>query len=253
MQNADTRPVVLFETGLVDALIRGAAVQAAVLLDLDLAVLERPHLGLLVTAGAVDLRAVPPVRLDIGERRRGLAVDDFVPVHRDGPADLHRVDREVITVAQWDVDDLVRFTIAVEEPVVVLELNPRGGDRVDDPGRLERVAGHQLAADQTRVRIEQLLGVGDGLVQRGVAAEARAGRAHPGIVEVVERPVRGAGLFGRIARLTEILVGPDVGRLEKIVLPEVIPQPGQFLDLQNQRRVLVPLPVTHDVSTLSQR
>ena len=60
--------------------------------------------------------------LGVGEDGCRLTVDDLLAVHRDRPTDLHRVDREVVPVAQRNVDDLVRITVAVEEPVVVLEL-----------------------------------------------------------------------------------------------------------------------------------
>ena len=87
----------------------------------------------------------------------------------------------------------------MDEPVVDHELNPRGGEEVEDRGRLELVACHQLAADRPRVGHEQVGRVGHGVLQGHVAPEPAAGRAHARILKIVAAPVGRARLAnGRI-------------------------------------------------------
>ena len=50
------------------------------------------------------------------------------------------------------------------EPVVVLELDPAGGEDVERLGRLELVAGQQPLGDLARARLELQLGHGSGAV-----------------------------------------------------------------------------------------
>ena len=245
VQDTDTGPVVVLETGQVDALGGEALLQTPVLVDLDLAVGEGADVGLLVVARAIDLRAVPPVGLGVGEHRCRLAVDDLLAVHRNGPADLHRVLREPVIGTQRDVDDLVGLAITVEEPVVILELNPRRGDGVDDPGRLERITGHQLAADQARIRIKQFLCVSDRHARRSVAPEACARRTHPRVGQIVEGAVGRTSPLCLFGRLTQVGLRTDVRILEQVLRTKLIAQLGQRMNLHDQRWVLVPLRVAH--------
>ena len=77
----------------------------------------------------------------------------------------------------------------MDEPVVNHELDPRGGEEVEDRGRLELFACHQLAADRPRVGHEQVGRVGHRVLQRHVAPEAAADRAHARILQIVAGPV----------------------------------------------------------------
>jgi hypothetical protein len=84
--------------------------------------------------------------------------------------------------------------VLVHEPVVHHELNPRRGHQIENRRRDELVTGHQLAADDTRIRHQQVGRIGKRVLERDVAAEAATRRAHLGIGEVVVRAVDGARL-----------------------------------------------------------
>ena len=78
-----------------------------------------------------------------------------------------------------DVHDLFGLAAAVEEPVVVLELDPGGGEHVQVHGGLEGVARHQLERDLARARVVQarrLLRLDP--LRVDVASELAAVRAH---------------------------------------------------------------------------
>ena len=163
---------------------------------------------------AVDLRSVPPVRVGGHEGRR-----PAVPIRERVVAralDPHRPLRPRVVVGELELERLLGQVLAVAEPVVDLELEPRAGEDVHDRGGLELVAREQLAADEARVRLEQarqLLGVR--AVDRDVAAEAGADHPHRRLPEVVVAPVDrpgvvwaavGAGLRASGARVVEVLL-----------------------------------------------
>ena len=163
---------------------------------------------------AVDLRSVPPVRVGGHEGRR-----PAVPVRERVGAralDPHRPLGPRVVVGELELERLLGQVLAVAEPVVHFELEPRAGEDVHDRGGLELVAREQLAADEARVRLEQsrqLLGIR--ALDRDVAAEAGADHPHRRLPEVVvaavDRPgvVRaavGAGLRASGARVVEVLL-----------------------------------------------
>ena len=126
---------------------------------------------------AVDLRAVPPVRVGRHPGRRAAAlVRERIGARA---LDSHRPLGPRVVVGELELERLLGQVLAVAEPVVHLELEPRAGEDVDDRGGLELLARQQPAADEARVRVEQagqLLGVR--VPERDVAAEARADHAH---------------------------------------------------------------------------
>src|SRR6266511_4205093 len=105
-----------------------------------------------------------------------------------------------VVALEGDDPRTVRFVLAVAEPVVHLELDPRTGEQVERRRRLELVAGQQLPADEARVRLEQLvLGLEGGGLEGDVAPEAAAEAAHQRLVEVVEGAVqRSRGQMARV-------------------------------------------------------
>ena len=146
----------------------------------ELAVVVEPEPAALVLAerlgerglAAVDLGAVPPVR--VGRRRtsagrRSASGERVVP----RPFDAHRPLGPRVVGGQLELEGLLGQVLAVAEPVVHLELDPGAGEHVHDRGRLELVAGQELAADEARARLEQ---VGQRLRIRAVE-RARCGRS----------------------------------------------------------------------------
>ena len=177
---------------------------------------------------AVDLRAVPPVRVGRHPGRRAAAlVRERIGARALDP---HRPLGPRVVVGELELERLLGQVLAVAEPVVHLELEPRAGEDVDDRGGLELVARQQPAADEARVRVEQagqLLGVG--VPERDVAAEARPDHPHRGAAEVVVAPVRRprvvrAPVLGRLRA-----AGPGV---VEVLLAQPSPEAGQRVDAE---------------------
>ena len=94
--------------------------------------------------------------------------------------------------ASGDDPRVLGLVLAVAEPVVHLELDPRAGEQVERRRGNELLPRQQLAADGARVRLERIL-LAHRVLERDVAAETAAETAHQRVVEVVERPVERAG------------------------------------------------------------
>ena len=176
--------------------------------------------------GAVELRAVPPVRRRVQERRReGRA-------GRPGRVGqrlqhLERRRRPGIAGLEGQLERVLGVAAAVAEPVADHELDPRGGEQVQRLGGDERLAGEQLAADGARVRLhQQVVRLALGRGERDVAAEARAGHAHARLGEVVVDALVGARgqepgrkrrhrrrVHARLAaRVVQVLLAQDVAQ-----------------------------------------
>ena len=152
----------------------------------------------------VDLRSVPPVRVVGDERRRPVAVRRRVTPRA---LDLHRLLGPGIVGVERDEPRVLGLVLAVVEPVVHLELDPRAGEQVQRRRGDELVAGQKLARDDARVRLERVR-LAHRLVQRHVPPEAAAEAAHQRVVEIVVRAVERAR--GQVARV----IG-DVGLVER--------------------------------------
>ena len=138
---------------------------------------------------AVELGAVPPVRLGVGEHRR--AARSGPPRRRRGAHDLHGVARRgpVVAGGKGHLDALVAHALPVAHPVVDHELQPGGGQQVQDRRLLDPpVAGQERLAHLARVGVEQVAR-GRPAPERLVPAERRAGRARGGPAGVGERAV----------------------------------------------------------------
>ena len=129
---------------------------------------------------AVELRRVPPVRLGVEVRRRRTRRRPAAASGRQacaGSASVSRAMGRRPSSANRHV--LLASPSTVAEPVADHELEPRRDERVHRRRRHERVARQQLAADAARARLLQArLGLRERPLERDVAAEARAGRAH---------------------------------------------------------------------------
>ena len=135
----------------------------------------------------IDLRPVPPVRVVGDEGQRLIGVGARVGVRA---RDLHRVIRPRVVLLERNLPRVVRLDLAVAEPVVDLELDPRAREQVQGRCRLELLAREQLTADETRARVEHRVGrLPVGVGKRHVAPETTAEAAHERIVEVVEGSV----------------------------------------------------------------
>src|SRR3712207_1045811 len=87
VQAREPEPPVLVEAGGVDAGLLGVGEQAAVVADLELAVLHRAQAVLLLLAGPVDLGRVPPVGLGVAVVDVAAALPAGLVLRaRDGPA-----------------------------------------------------------------------------------------------------------------------------------------------------------------------
>ena len=151
VQEREADPEVPGDAREVDVLLELLRRQA-LLVDPELAVLARAERGGERRVAAVDLRAVPPVRV-VGDVRRRL-----VRVGRSGRACVRGIfigcSGQGSSSATGISPRLLRLGLAVAEPVVHLELDPRSGEQVERRRRLELLAGQELAADQARARVE---------------------------------------------------------------------------------------------------
>ena len=189
--------------------------QAPVVLHLDLAVGAGAENLLLGLGAAVDVRAVPPVRVLVDVGRRVVGVRHLRRIDRR-LRHVHRPLEPGIAVGERQIVRVVEGALGVHEPVVHLELDPGRRQHVEDRGRLERLAREERVADVARIGVEQVGGVGERFGERHVAAEPCAGRAHHRALQIVEGAVHGAAgllLLGGGARLLgELrLFGVDAG------------------------------------------
>ncbi len=100
---------------------------------------------------AIDLGAVPPVRVLVHPGRRGPV--RFLPRRvGDGAGHPHRALGPVVVGRQLDLVAGVPGRLGVAEPVVHLELQPGRGKEVQRLRRQERGSGQQFAADRAGVR-----------------------------------------------------------------------------------------------------
>ena len=211
--------------------------QAAVV-EFQLAVLagaQRLREGGLV---AVHLRTVPPVRVGGDEGRRAVGRRARVAARS---LDLHRVLRPRIVGRELDPPGVLLLVLAVAEPVVHLELDPRAGEEVERGRRDELLARQQLTADRTRVRLERVL-LPDGVLERDVAAEAAAEAPHQGVFEVVERAVeRACGQVARVVVDARLVERPATGVVE-VLGPQDVPQSDQHGHRERQRQLVPAVP-----------
>jgi hypothetical protein len=146
------------------------------LVQAQLAVLARADRLGECRIATVDLGAVPPVRVVGDEGRRFFRVTAWVLTRALDP---HRVLRPRIIGFERHDPRILRLVLAVTEPVVHLELDPRRGEQVQRRRRLELLAREQLPAHQPHVGIEQpLVRLARRRIERDVAAEAAAEAAH---------------------------------------------------------------------------
>ena len=165
VEKREADPVVVGEAGEVDAVeLRLGLVREHPVVHRELAVLARAELAVALLGRAVDLREVPPVRDGVDEGRRQARLR---PVRvRSGMVARTRIGVPVgplVVLVELDVDVGVGRVLAVAEPVVVLELDPAGGEHVERRRRLELVAQEEAVRDLARVRLHPLrhrLGLG---------------------------------------------------------------------------------------------
>ena len=157
----------------------------------------------------------------VSKHRRGAAVLDL-PTQRNRFTNPHRVLGEIVTGTQRNVDRLVGHAVTMEEPVVVLELNPGGGNSAEDARRLEGITRHQPPADGSWIRLEQPLPVGDGHRQRNIPPEAGALCAQPGFIEVIPASISGSRPLDLVGDVTEIFVRPKALRLKQVQVAQIV-------------------------------
>ena len=198
VQQAEPHPAVLGEPGDLATRDRIDA-QPPARADQHLAFAAGTERRLRRRAAAIDVRAVPPVRVLVDVGRRPFRVGDL---RRIGRRLRHAHGRLVplVAVGQRDVVGVLPATFLVHEPVVDHELDPRRRDDVEDRRRLEGGAGQELEADLSRAGRQQIGRVGERLAQGHVAPEAHAGTAHPGTLEVVVGAVARAYVVGLASR-----------------------------------------------------
>ena len=148
-----------------------------------------------VGRATVDLGRIPPMGLGVAVGGRPAVGGGRVAVRA---LDLHRVLGPRVVVGELDLPRIVWIVAAVAEPVVHLELQPGRGQHVERRGRLELLAGQQLAADRAGVGREHVGRVG--LVEAERCGRSAAPAAPMfGSVQVVARAVdaRGPAVEGR--------------------------------------------------------
>ncbi len=160
---------------------------------------------------------------------------------------LHRALRPVVVVGQRELPGILLLALAVAEPVVHLELEPRAREDVERRRRDEPLARQELAADHPRVRLQdRRLRLRPGVLERNVAAEARADASHQRVLEVVQGAVdrshrREAGVTCLLEQLR-----PGLGKsgVVQVPLAKAIPEPDQRQHADRERQAVPPpLPV----------
>ena len=161
------------------------------------------HLQLARGERAIDLRRIPPVRLAV-------VIDSWpafiarTPRVGRGLQDRHPPVGPVVSVRHREFVLHRRIVVAVAQPVVHHELQPCRHEQIEVRHGHEALALQQLFADQARVRIVKAgFFLAETVRDRHVAAEARAGHAHPGLAEVVVAAVDGplvANVYRRLRR-----------------------------------------------------
>ena len=188
----------------------------AAIVELQLAALAGAQRPRVLRIAAVDLRAVPPVRIGGDEGRRAVGVGTRVAAR---PLDLHRALRPRVVADELDLPGVLLLVLAVTEPVVHLELDPRAGEQVERRRRDELLARQQLAADRARVRLERVLLLRGGL-ERDIATEAAPEAPHQRVLEVVEGAVeRARGQVARVVVDARLVERPATG-VEEVLLPQ---------------------------------
>ena len=160
----------------------------------ELPVLSGAHLLLHVGAAAVDLRAIPPVGLDI-DMRGGRVIRTRRARRVGGSAhDLHGVLPPIVIGSQGDEPGIVFRTCSVAQPVTDHELNPGRHQYIECFRRNEAAATEEFAAHLARAWLEDSrLRVGIGVFEWKEMSEAGTRASHQGILQVVEGAIGRAG------------------------------------------------------------
>jgi hypothetical protein len=214
--------------------------------DPQLAVLAAAREPLLLRRRAVDLGAVPPGRLGVGVGGRQVAGPGRAGRVGSGPHDQHWRLGPGVVVGQWDLPGVVGGAAPVTEPVADHPLEPRRHQRVDRRGGHELVPGEQGQADLARAGPERV-GVGEGVLDGHVAAEARAGHAHGRLLQVVVGAVDGApAAVAGVRRPDRRRVDGRLARgVVQVLLPQGVAQPDQHGQAERGRQ-LVPADLAVD-------
>ena len=176
VQEREPEPEVPGDAGEIDLVVEVAR-ELAVGIEAELAVGAGADGARERRVAAVDLRAVPPVRVarDVRGRRAVVAVARVAP----GALDAHRPLLPRVVLRELELEGLLGDALPVAEPVVHLELEPRAGEDVHDRRRLELVAREQPATDEAWTRLEQpRQRLRMCPLERHVAAEAGADHPH---------------------------------------------------------------------------
>ncbi len=235
MEEREADPEVAGDTREVDVLLEFDRREPAVVVDPQLAVLPGTESLRERDVTTVDLGAVPPVRI-VGDEGGGPGRIGARVAPR--ALDLHRVVGPRVVVVHLDQPWVLGLVLAMAEPVVDLELDPRAGQEVERRRRLELLPREQLAADRPRVRIEERVRrLRVRVLQRDIPSEAAAEAAHQRIVQVVVRAVqRAGGLVALMRRHVRPVERPAPGVVE-VLLPQPVAQPDQHGNRQGQRQL----------------
>jgi hypothetical protein len=239
VEKGEADPEVARDALQVDQLLELRRRQALVV-DLQLPVLARAERVGEPLVPAVDVRAVPPVRVLGRVRRRPARVGARIALRA---RDLHRVLVPGVPFFERQLPGALLLALAVAEPVVHLELDPGAGQEVQRRRRRELVARQQAAADEAGVWFEQrLVGLGPGELERDVPPEACVERAHLRVVEVVVRPVIGPRREVVAGVLVRLGSAPALARVVQVLLPEPAPEADERQDRERQRKAVPPQP-----------
>ena len=201
---------------------------------------------LLLWRRAVDLGAVPPGRLGVDVGGRQVAGTGRSGRVGSGPHDQHWRLGPGVVVGQRDLPWVVRGAAPVTEPVPDHPLEPRRHQRVDRRRGHELVPGEQGQADLARAGPERV-GVGEGVLDGHIAAEARAGHAHGRLLQVVVGAVDGApAAVAGVRRPDRRRVDGRLARgVVQVLLTQGVAQPDQHGQAERGRQ-LVPADLAVD-------
>ncbi len=241
MEQAQSDPPVVVEAGKIDSGMARVRRQHAVGANRDLAVLLGADLHLLGAAVAVDLSRIPPVRVEIAERRRGAEPGFAWRLVAGGALDVHAaVDRlrPVVAGRQGDLEFVSGFGRAVAEPVVDLELNPRRGEQVECGRGNEHAARQQIVGDQPRARVQQRsVRLRHCFGERDIPGKPCPCHSHARMREAVERTVSGSPAL--VAGIPVAGRPHAVAGVVKIVGAQPVAEDCE-IDRRNQHRKPVP-------------
>src|SRR6185503_11960909 len=160
----------------------GKILREHVAVELDLAVPLGTNFHLRGVVVAVNLSSIPPMRIEVAECRRGAQPGLALRGIGRRALDVHAAAgflRPVVTRWQRNFEFVSCLRRSVTEPVMDLELDPGGREKVEGGGGNELMPRQQLARYHAGTWLEQrVASLGHAFDQGNVACKPRSRHSH---------------------------------------------------------------------------